>query len=104
MNTKRYSEQFKAEAVRQVVEGGISVAELAARINAPAGSIYKWVQTSKRVAKAVGAVQAARVARAEESAEVKRLVGELKRVTAERDFLRRAAAYFVTGNLPAASP
>jgi transposase len=42
MKGKRYSEEFKAEAVRQVTERGYSVADVAGRIGVTTHSLYKW--------------------------------------------------------------
>ena len=42
MSTKRYPEEFKIEAVRQVVERGHSVAEVASRLGTTPHSLYAW--------------------------------------------------------------
>ncbi len=60
MSSKRYPEEFKIEAVRQVTDRGHSVAQVA------------------------------------DQAEIRRLHKELKRVTEERDILKKAAAYFAS--------
>lgn len=44
MSTQRFTPEFKAEAVRQVVERGYSVAEIAARLGVSTHSLYKWVK------------------------------------------------------------
>ncbi|HBO3046068.1 TPA: transposase [Pseudomonas aeruginosa] len=36
--------EFKAEAVRQVIKPGYSVAEIAARLGVSTQSLYKWVK------------------------------------------------------------
>ncbi len=43
MSTQRFTPEFKAEAVRQVVERGYSVAEIAERLGVSTHSLYKWV-------------------------------------------------------------
>lgn len=52
MSTQRFTPEFKAEAVRQVIERGYSVAEIAARLSVSTHSLYKWVKavppTSRR--------------------------------------------------------
>jgi transposase len=40
MSKKRYTEEFKIEAVRQVVERGHSVAEVASRLGMTTHSLY----------------------------------------------------------------
>ncbi len=47
MSGQRYTPEFKDEAVRQVVERGYSVGEVAQRIGVSKHSLYKWVNTVK---------------------------------------------------------
>jgi transposase len=47
MTNQRYSPEFKEEAVRQVVERGYSVADVAARLGVSAHSLHKWVKAVK---------------------------------------------------------
>ncbi len=42
MSSERYTEEFKVEAVRQVVECGYSVAELTSRLGMKNHSLYAW--------------------------------------------------------------
>lgn len=44
MSRQRYSPEFKDEAVRQVVDQGHSVAEVADRLGVPSHSLHKWVR------------------------------------------------------------
>ena len=90
MSGKRYTDEFKIEAVRQVTERGHKVAEVASRLGVTTYSLYAWI---RRFGKA------AVVQRAEfdQNAEIRRLRSELKRVTEERDILKKAAAYFAKG-------
>lgn len=46
MSTLRFTPELKAEAVRQVVERGYSVAEVAARLGVSTHSLYKWVKAA----------------------------------------------------------
>ena len=87
MSTKRYTEEFKVEAVRQVTERGHSVPEVAKRLGVTTKSLYEW---KRRLAQSPERVAAIRAEREETS----RLRRELKRVTEERDILKKAAAYF----------
>ena len=86
MSGRRYSEEFKAEAVKQVRERGYSVQEVARRIGVSPKSLYVWVRRS-RAGQATGEMDAVRRENA-------RLKAELKRVEEERDILKKAAAYF----------
>jgi transposase len=87
MSNKRYPEEFKIEAVKQVTDRGYSVAEVASRLGTTTHSLYAWI-------KKYGPESAEHQARADEQAEIRRLKKELKRVTEERDILKKAAAYF----------
>ena len=87
MKPKRFPEEFKIEAVRQIVERGHPVLEVSARLGVSTHSLYKWVkelQLSPRQ----------RQEQHSQGEELRRLRAELKRVTEERDILKKAAAYF----------
>ena len=47
MSGQRYTPEFKDEAVRQVIERGYSVRDVAQRIGVSKHSLYKWVNTVK---------------------------------------------------------
>lgn len=87
MSSKRYTEEFKIEAVKQVTDRGHSVADVAGRLGVSIHSLYAW---SKQCGKS-GPVQGTAAGEAEE---LRRLKSELRRVTEERDILKKAAAYF----------
>ncbi len=87
MSNKRYPEEFKIEAVKQVTERGHSVADVAARLDVTTHSLYAWIRK-------FGPNAVEHQAREDEQAEIRRLRKELKRVTEERDILKKAAAYF----------
>lgn len=42
MSSKRYSEEFKIEPVKQVTERGYSVQEVAKRLGTTTHSLYAW--------------------------------------------------------------
>ena len=88
MSPNRYTEEFRIEAVRQVVERGHSVGEVASRLGVTTHILYAWK-------KRYGPDSAEHQAKAAEQAEIRgSLRKELKRVTEERDILKKAAAYF----------
>jgi transposase len=74
--------------VRQVTEKGHRVAEVAERLGVSTYSLYEWI---RKYGPAEG-TQASRLANKDD--EIRRLRAELKRVTEERNILRKAAAYF----------
>ncbi|SUI65821.1 IS600 ORF1 [Shigella flexneri] len=41
--TQRYSKEFKAEAVRTVLENQLSISEGASRLSLPEGTLGQWV-------------------------------------------------------------
>lgn len=85
-SNRQYTDEFKSEAVKQVVERGFTVVDVATRIGIPRHTLYGWVQSTR---KAAGATAGKTVAPASDSAEVRRLKAELKRVTEERDILKK---------------
>ena len=93
MANRVYTPEFKDEAVRQVVERGYTVKEVAARLGISEASLYNW-------RKAV--VPNKEDERAEDLLEAKRenltLRAELRRTQEERDILKKAAAYFAKGS------
>ncbi|WP_152486783.1 IS3 family transposase [Halopseudomonas pelagia] len=82
MSNPRYTEEFKIEAVKQVADRGHSVAEVAARLGVSAHSLYQWL---KRYDKP----PAQRQQDDDLQAENRRLKAELKRVSEERDILKK---------------
>ena len=91
MSGKRYTEEFKLEAVKQVLERGHSVYGVAMRIGVSGDTLHRWV-------KDLGKPEAQRVHERSQSEELRRVKAELKRVTEERDILKKAAAYFAKGS------
>ena len=87
MSNQRYPEEFKIQAVNQVTEKQLPVSEVAARLGVSVHSLYAWI---KRYTKP----QEQCVQEDDQSAELRRLRAELKRLTEERDILKKAAAYF----------
>jgi transposase len=87
MSGKRYTDEFKIEAVKQVTDRGYSVADVAERLGVTTKSLYDWI---KLYGESAEQYQAAK----QRDEEVRRLKAELKRVTEERDILKKAATYF----------
>lgn len=88
MSKKRYTEEFKREAVSLVRDGGKSANQVAKDIGVAQATLSKWVRDSR----GTGKVSAnATTATEEENARLRR---ELRQVKQERDFLKSAAAYF----------
>lgn len=82
MSNKRYPEEFRIEAVKQVTERGHAVAEVAARIGVSQHSLYEWL-------KRYSVPETERSELQGQAADIRRLKAELKRVSEERDILKR---------------
>ena len=87
MNNKQYTEEFKIEAVKQVTEGGYSVADVAERLGTTTNSMYNWL-------KRYGNRSPQQAKQVDDQATIAQLKSELRRVTQERDILKKAAKYF----------
>ena len=87
MSSKRYPEEFKIEAVKQVVDRGHSVSSVATCLDITTHSLYAKI-------KKYGPVSSTHNEQSDAQAEIRRLQKELKRITDERDILKKAAAYF----------
>ena len=92
MGMPRYTDEFKAEAVSQILERGYSVREVSGRRGVSTHSLYKWLKADPRNP---GSTKAEK-AHHDLATEVLRLKGELRRVQEERDILKKAAAYFAS--------
>jgi len=84
---RRFTEEFKEQAVRQVTDQGHSARDVASRLGISTNSLYTWL-------KRASVSPQAQIHADEQSAENRRLKAELKRVSEERDILKKAAAYF----------
>ena len=84
---KRYTDEFKIEAVKQVTERGYSVADVAERLGTTTHSLYAWLRRYGEQSPQQNSI-------AESQAENAQLKAELRRVTEERDILKKAAKYF----------
>jgi len=88
MSAQRFTPEFKEEAVKQVTEKGLSVAEVAVRLGVSTHSLYKWV-------KAVSPVRSEQQSQEllEAKSEILRLRSQMRRIEEERDILKKAVRY-----------
>lgn len=86
MGRTRFSDDFKRDAVHQIVERGYPVAEVSQRLGVSTHSLYGWMKKLSKPDKTSTSD--------EHAAEIRRLKSELMRVTEERDILKKATAYF----------
>ena len=82
MSGKRYTDEFKIEVVRQAADQGYPVKEVADRLGITTRSLYAWL-------KKFGPKQAKDEELDEAQRVLRRLKAELRRVTEERDILKK---------------
>ena len=90
---RSFNKEFKLEAVRLLELGQKPAEQLALELGIERNQLYKW-QKQLQAKGAAGAFRGPGQKPLEERSEVERLKRELKRVTEERDILKKAAAYF----------
>lgn len=90
---RKFSEEFKREAVVLCGQAGVTVSQMARDIGVSAALLGRWRRELE--ANKAKAFSGSGVPRDQELATLKR---ELARVKKERDFLRDAAAFFARGS------
>ena len=85
MGNSKFSDDFKRDAVEQIVDRGYPVSEVSNRLGVSTHSLYAWM---KKFGKERSSSEG------DQAGEIRRLKRELDRVTEERDILKKAAAYF----------
>ena len=93
----KYTKEFRLEAVKIVIEGGLSIPEAGRRLSLAPSTVSNWVKLYK-------AGKLAEVGKnyrqlSEKEMEMARLRRELAEVKMERDILKKAAAYFAKESL-----
>jgi len=89
---QRFSREFKLEAVRLLELGQKPGAQLALELGVRRSVLFRWRREAG--AKGEQVFRGSGRKPADEQGRVERLEVELKRVTEERDILKKAAAYF----------
>lgn len=92
-----YTAEFRVEAVKLVLEQGLSQPEAARRLGIPKGSLTNWVVAAKKSGGTKPAAGQPTVT--ELQAENARLRRELARAEMEREIVKKAAAYFAKESL-----
>ena len=91
MQRRRFGREFKVEAVRLIRERGVSVAQAARDLDVHENVLRKWV---KELAADPGQAFPGHGQMKPEQLEIEKLRREVARLKAERDILKKAAAYF----------
>ena len=87
---RRFTPEFKAEAVRLVEVGGKSIPQVARELDLTESSLRNWVERTR--SEQQGGLTA------DERQELNRLRKENKRLVMEREILKKAAAFFAKEN------
>ena len=89
-----YTEQFRREAVRRSEQKGVTARQVAEELGIHVNQIYNWRNQFKRLSeKQFNSVDGVDYSKAE-SEEIRRLKREVAELKEERDFLKKATAYF----------
>lgn len=88
---KKYSREFKHDAVKLVTEHGYRVSEAARNLDVHANILRRWI---KECEKDKGAAFPGNGRMTAEQEEIRRLREENKRLYLEREILKKAAAFF----------
>jgi transposase len=90
---RKYTREYRAEAVELVINSDRPIAEVARDLGINEGTLGNWVN----VARKNGTIKE-KPASADERAELRELREENRRLKMERDFLKKAAAWFASQN------
>ena len=89
---RRYTPEFRDSAVKQVMEGGRTVAGVARSLEMSGESLANWVYRARKGQEMVKRAPAQPVSELE--AELSRLRQENAKLKIEKEILKKAAAYF----------
>lgn len=88
---REYDSDFKRQAVALVLEEGRSIADVGKNLGVHPGNVSRWVREARDNGQHAFSGKGSLTP---ESEELKRLREENRRLTMERDILRKATAYF----------
>ena len=83
---RRFTPEFKAEAVQMVHDSGGNIAQVAKELGIYDSTLGNWVREKRAEANGAPSI--------EERAEIRELRRELERTRRERDILAKAVAFF----------
>ena len=89
---RRYTPEFRDSAMKQVIDGGRSVASVARSLEISGKSLANWVYRARKGQELVKRAPAHPVSELE--AELSRLRQENTKLKLEKEILKKAAAYF----------
>jgi transposase len=89
---RKFTPEYKAEVVALVHSSGKAVTRIAKELDLTPSAVSRWVEQAKQRSTPEGR------ATIDDAAELRRLRKELVQVKMERDFLKKAAAFFAREN------
>ena len=89
MPAARYSEEFKAQVVREVIEKECTISSVASSYDLVPQTVGNWVARHKKEHATDKDPK-----EASESAEIAKLRAEVRELRQENEFLKKAAAFF----------
>jgi len=92
--TKSYPESFRKEAVRLADKPDRSAADVARELGIHPGQIYNWRTQFNKLSKGQFTIADGTNYSKAEKEEIRKLKKEIARLKEERDFLKKATAYF----------
>lgn len=96
MQRRKFSREFKVEAVKLVRERGVSMAQAARDLDLHINVLRKWVRDHDADP---GSAFPGHGQMKPEQLEIERLRREVAKLKAERDILKKAAAYFAKDSI-----
>lgn len=87
-----YTKELREEAVKLVTEQGLTIPDVGRRLSIPKSTISYWVREERKGR--LSSVGSSKKSLSETELELVKIKRELAQVKMERDFLRKAAAYF----------
>lgn len=92
--TKAYSEAYRREAVRLADQPDRTAADVARELGIHVNQIYNWRTQFNKLSKGQFTVADGTNYSKAEAEEIRKLKKEIARLKEERDFLKKATAYF----------
>ena len=87
-NTRKYSQEFKEEAMNLVIESGYSQAEVARQLGIPITTLRQWLKKIR------GTDHSSSIELTDSAKEMKALRKENMRLRQEVEILKKATAFF----------
>ena len=87
-----YTKELREEAVKMITEGGLKASEVARTLSIHKSTVTYWIRAEKKGR--LSEVGTSRKSLSETEMELLKLKRELAQVKIERDFLKKASAYF----------